>query len=92
MSDLLFSHKPEVLRLHEIEEQERTKFCSDFSIALSELLPPSTLRNIRSSKLLSRLLALSPDAYYTLVTTLKCRRRLGEEYTYIAMYKGQHYE
>lgn len=28
-----------------------------------------------------------PDLYYTLTTLLYCKRRLGEEYTYIAMYK-----
>lgn len=33
-----------------------------------------------------------PDLYFTLVTYYVCRRRLGEEYTYIAMYKPTHYE
>ena len=32
------------------------------------------------------------DAYYTVVTLLCCRRRLGEEYTYIAMHNERHYE
>ena len=36
---LTFSHKPEILRLHEIEDQERTKFCSEFSMLLSDFLP-----------------------------------------------------
>ena len=77
MSELVYSHKPEVLRLHEIEEQERSKFCGDFSMVLNELLPAKVLRKIRASKIVSRLLAVCPDAFYTLVTTLKTRRRLG---------------
>jgi hypothetical protein len=36
---------------------------------------------------LKALLSAFPDIYYTLVTVNLCRRRLGEEYTYIAMYK-----
>lgn len=32
-------------------------------------------------------LSALPDVYYTAVTLCLCRRRLGEEYTYIAMYK-----
>jgi len=55
------------------------------------LLPAPLLRYIRASKIVSRILAVCPDAYYTLVTTLKTRRRLGEEYTYIAMFKSKHY-
>jgi hypothetical protein len=50
------------------------------------------MRKVRSSQLISRLLAVCPDAYYTIVTTLRTRRRLGEEYTYIAMYKSKNFE
>jgi len=89
---LTFSHKPEILRLHEIEDQERTKFCSEFSMLLSDFLPSSMLRRLKMSKIASQLIAICPDAYYSIVTTLRCRRRLGEEYTYIAMYKKSHYE
>jgi len=32
-----------------------------------------------------------PDIYYTISTIYFCRRRLGEEYTYIAMYKQKQY-
>lgn len=35
MSDLHFSNKPEILRLHELETQERTKFCTEFAMTLN---------------------------------------------------------
>ena len=41
---------------------------------------------------MSLLLSAVPDVYYTLITVNYCRRRLGEEYTYVAMYKEKHYE
>lgn len=44
---------------------------------LNEVLPSKTLRDIRASKIMSHFLAACPDVYYTLVTTLKTRRRLG---------------
>lgn len=56
-------------------------------MALTELLPSSTNRAIRSSLLLTRIFSAFPDLYFTLVNVYLSRRRLGEEYTYIAMYK-----
>lgn len=50
------------------------------------------MRKLRSSETLSRAIAVLPDLYYTFITTNHCKRRLGEEYTYIAMYKRDHYE
>ena len=61
-------------------------------MVVNEILPSSMLRKMKLSGLMTRLLAVCPDAYYTFITTLRCRRRLGEEYTYIAMYKSKHYE
>lgn len=56
-------------------------------MALTDLLPSSTNRAIKSSQLLMRILSAFPDLYFTLVNVYLSKRRLGEEYTYIAMYK-----
>lgn len=54
-------------------------------------MPARVLRDIRASKIISKIMAVCPDVYFTIVTTLITRRRLGEEYTYIAMFKNRHY-
>lgn len=38
------------------------------------------------------MLPVLADIYYTYTTICACRRRLGEEYTYVAMCNPQHYE
>ena len=35
---------------------------------------------------------LIPDLYFTFVTICVCKKRLGEEYTYVTMCKDDHYE
>ena len=37
-------------------------------------------------------LPLLSDMYYTLMTICVCRKRLGEEYTYVVKYNPKHYE
>lgn len=54
-------------------------------------LPNSFNKAIKKSQFLMKLLSSIPDMYYTLITVYYCKRRLGEEYTYIAMHKEKHY-
>jgi hypothetical protein len=74
-----------------LEQKERQRFGGDFGSALREVMPSALDRKLRSSPFLKQLVGALPDLYYTLTTLLYCRRRLGEEYTYIAMFKQQHY-
>ena len=46
-------------------------------MVVNEILPSSMLRKIKLSGFMTRLLAVCPDVYYTFITTLRCRRRLG---------------
>ena len=75
-----------------MEQRERQRFGANFGSALSELMPSALDRKLRTSPFLRQGVVALPDLYYTLTTLLLCRRRLGEEYTYIAMFKEKHYQ
>ena len=79
---LPLSRKPEIIRLHNLEQIERTRYISEFTNIGYDWLPST----------LSSFIPLIADIYFTSMTIIKCRKRLGEEYTYVVKYNHKQYE